>query len=259
LDVYLDWIKQTIMKLLFAAILIQFHVCTASLNCSEHVNGNPGSLTYDALPVKPVNLDIVASDGIKLKATYYSPDKPGPGMLLLHECDMDRKSWQWLATSLANNGIHVLTFDYRGFGETAASGDLYEHLAADVDSALSKLMSQPGVDKKRIAAGGASCGVDNSMQLAIRNDKIKALFLLTGPIPEDGVAYIKSHPNVPVFAIENGDEAAAVKELDAIIKNSKNPASTMKAYTNGAHGVPIFDKHPEIIPTVTNWLVQVLK
>ena len=33
----------------------------------------------------------------------------------------------------------------------------------------------------------------------------------------------------------------------------------MKAYPNGAHGVPIFEKHLDIIPTVTDWLVQVLK
>lgn len=247
------------MKLLFTAFLVQLHLMNASLNCSDRVDENPDSLTYDKSPVKPVDLDILSSDGIKLKATYYSPGKPGPGMLLLHQCNMDRKSWQSLATSLANNGIHVLTFDYRGYGETAASGDLYKHIAADVDSALAKLMSRPGVDRNRIAAGGASCGVSNSMQLAMRNDKIKALFLLTGPIPEKGVAYIKSHHDVPILAIENGDEAAAVKVLDAIIKSSKNPATTIKAYPNGAHGVSIFDKHPEIITTVTNWLVEVLK
>ena len=155
------------MKLLFTAVLVQFHVFNASFNFSEHPNENPGSPTYD-VSVKESNLDILASDGIKLKATYYSPEKPGPGMLLLHECDMDRKSWQSLATSLSRSGIHVLTFDYRGYGETPARGNLYEHLAADIDSALAKLMSQPGVDKKHIAAGGASCGVSNAIQLAIR-------------------------------------------------------------------------------------------
>lgn len=245
------------MKLVFAALLVQFHVFNASFNCPEQSNGN-ADLTGYHLPVKEVTLDIVASDGIKLKATYYSPEKPGPGILLLHECDMDRKSWQSLATSLASSGIHVMTFDYRGYGETPGRGDLYEHITADVDSALAKLMSQPGVDNKRIAAGGASCGVNNAVQLAMRNDYIKALFLLTGPIPGKGVAYIESHSALPIFAIENGDEAAAVKELDAIIRKSKNPSSTMKAYPNGAHGVPIFKIYPKIITTVTNWLVQVL-
>lgn len=247
------------MKLLLAAFVIQLHVFKASFICLEQTNETSDSLSYHTSSIKVQDLDILTSDGIKLKATYYSPCKPGPAMLLLHECDMDRKSWESFATSLVNEGIHVLTFDYRGYGESPAKGNLYEHVAADVDSALAKLLSQPGVDSRKIAAGGASCGVGNAMQLAIRNNNIKALFLLTGPIPGEGVAYIKSHPDVPIFAIENGDEVAAVKELDAIIKNSKNPATTMKAYTNGSHGVPIFKKHPEIIPTVTSWLVQVLK
>ena len=247
------------MKLFFTALFLQLQVLYGGLNAPVQLNDKCELNTPSAPQVKELNLDILASDGVKLKATYYAPDKPGPGMLLLHECDMDRKSWQSLATSLANNGIHVLTFDYRGFGESPAGGNLYEHIAADVDSALAKLMSQPGVDKKRLAAGGASCGVYNSVELAMRNDNIKALFLLTGPIPGEGVTYIKSHPGVPIFAIENGDEAAAVNELDSIIKFSKNSTSTMKAYPNGAHGVPMFTKYPGIISTVTNWLVQVLK
>ncbi|MBS1599386.1 MAG: alpha/beta hydrolase [Bacteroidetes bacterium] len=245
------------MKLLVAVLLVQFYLFNRFPNNSAQENEcsqSPGN----NISVKELNIDILSSDGIKLKATYYSPEKPGPGMLLLHECDMDRKSWTSLAVSLANSGIHVLTFDYRGYGETPAQGSLYEHIATDVDSALAKLMSQPEVDKKRVAVGGASCGVYNSIQLAMRNDHIKALFFLTGPIPQQGVAYIKSHPDMPILAIENGDEISWVKELDDIIKNSKNPASTMKAYTNGSHGVPIFKKHPEIIATVTNWLAKVL-
>ena len=177
------------MKLLLVTVLVQFHVLNPSFDCSEQTKGNPDSPRYN-VPVKKLNLDILASDGIKLKATYYSPEKRGPGILLLHECDMDRKSWESLATSLSGSGIHVLTFDYRGYGETPAKGDLYEHLPADVDSALAKLISQPGVDKKSIAVGGASCGVYNSIQLAIRNDDVRALFLLTGPMPEEAVAYI---------------------------------------------------------------------
>ena len=102
------------MKLLFAILLVQFHSFGAIFYSSELTNENQASLSFD-LPVKESNLDITTSDGLKLKATYYSPEKPGPGMLLLHQCNMNRKSWESLATSLAKSGIHVLTFDYRGW------------------------------------------------------------------------------------------------------------------------------------------------
>ena len=34
--------------------------------------------------------DIVSADGTKLRATYTTPGKPGPAMLLIHQCNMDR-------------------------------------------------------------------------------------------------------------------------------------------------------------------------
>ena len=36
-------------------------------------------------------VDLTAQDGTKLKATYFTPAKPGPGVLLLHQCNRQRK------------------------------------------------------------------------------------------------------------------------------------------------------------------------
>jgi predicted alpha/beta hydrolase len=68
----------------------------------------------------PRMVDLMAGDGIKLKASYFPAGKPGPGVLLLHQCDHDRKIWDGLAQQLAAAGINVLTMDLRGFGD---SGD----------------------------------------------------------------------------------------------------------------------------------------
>jgi len=63
-------------------------------------------------------VDLTAADGVKLKATYFAATKPGPGVLLLHQCNRQRKIWDGLAQQLAAAGINVLTLDYRGFGES---------------------------------------------------------------------------------------------------------------------------------------------
>src|SRR5258708_19373136 len=63
-------------------------------------------------------VDLSAADGTKLKATFFSAGKPGPGVLLLHQCNQQRKGWDGLATQLAAAGISVLTLDYRGYGES---------------------------------------------------------------------------------------------------------------------------------------------
>ena len=60
------------------------------------------------------DLSVIAADGAKLGATWYSPGKPGPGMLLLHQCNMNRRAWTELGAALAQRGVHVLAIDYRG-------------------------------------------------------------------------------------------------------------------------------------------------
>src|SRR5579862_3800021 len=76
-----------------------------------------------AADVQKKDVDIKASDGIVLKASYFSPGRPGPAMLLLHQCNMDRHAWDGLAKDLADAGFHVLTVDYRGYGDSGG-----EHL-----------------------------------------------------------------------------------------------------------------------------------
>src|SRR5271157_4854119 len=78
--------------------------------------------------------EIAAPDGLKLKASYYSPEKPGPGVLLLHQCNRDREVWNDLAAQLAASGLHVLTFDYRGYGESG--GERFEGLPPEKREAM---------------------------------------------------------------------------------------------------------------------------
>jgi dienelactone hydrolase len=119
-------------------------------------------------------VDLTAPDGTKLKATYFDAGKPGPGVLLLHQCNRDRKVWDGLATQLSGAGINVLTVDNRGFGESGGTPHAQlepqqeaavetEKWPGDFDIAIQYLESQPGVARDAIGVGGASCGVDNSV------------------------------------------------------------------------------------------------
>ena len=59
-----------------------------------------------------------AADGFTLKGTFYSAERPAPGLLLLHQCDGDRHIYDQLATMLNTARYNVLTFDFRGFGNS---------------------------------------------------------------------------------------------------------------------------------------------
>jgi predicted alpha/beta hydrolase len=138
-------------------------------------------------------IDLKASDGTVLKASYFAAVKPGPGVLLLHQGNRQRKVWDDLAGQLATAGINALTLDMRGYGESG--GTLHDKLTpkemsqtrkqkwpGDIETAWQYLVSQPGVKADVIGVGGAGLdGVDNSVQTARRHSaQVKSLVLLSG-------------------------------------------------------------------------------
>jgi dienelactone hydrolase len=208
------------------------------------------------------DVDIKAPDGVNLKGTYFSAGKPGPAMLLLHQCNMDRHAWDGLAEDLAGNGFNVLTVDYRGFGESGGSKSTDPDARAavrkmwpgDVDAAFAYLTSQKGVDQTRIAAGGASCGVTQSSDLVARHHEIRALMILSGQASEAAKAYIASNPSLPVFGAASEGDTGAAKGIREAVGASKDPKSVVKIYPGTEHGVPMFAKNPDLEPMIVAWL-----
>ena len=52
-----------------------------------------GGTAYAQAP-STKDVDILAPDGTKLRATFFAAANPGPGVLLLHMCNTVRKSWE---------------------------------------------------------------------------------------------------------------------------------------------------------------------
>jgi dienelactone hydrolase len=213
--------------------------------------------------VQKKDVNIPAPDGVNLKGTYFSTGRTGPAMLLLHQCNMDRHAWDGLATDLVNNGFNVLTIDFRGFGESGGEkftdpaqrrASMQEKWPGDVDAAYAFLTSQKGVDQTRIAAGGASCGVTQSSDLATRHQEIKALMLLSGMASDAAKAYIATNASLPVFGAASEGDTGAARGIREAVAASKDPKSTLKIYPGTEHGVPMFAKNPDLEPMIVAWL-----
>jgi dienelactone hydrolase len=228
------------------------------------------------------NVDIKTSDGVVLKGSYSSPGKPGPAILLIHQCNMDRRAWDGLATDLVAAGFHVLTFDLRGMGATGGklpppppppppaggTGDankpapgarepaLPRILGEDTDAAYSFLLSQKDVDKSRMAAGGASCGATLAADLATRHREISTLVLLSGGATARARSLVADMPALAIFgaAAEGDDGGAAAVAVRAIVGASKNRNSVLKISPGREHGVPMFATNPDLKPALVKWL-----
>lgn len=237
-------------------------------------------------------VELKTSDGTLLKASYFAAPKPGPGVLLLHQVNRTRKSWDDVAARLASAGINTLTFDMRGHGESG--GTPYEKLpeaelgkhwrgwSEDVDSAFQYLLSQPGVNRKAIGLGGAGLlGVDNSVEAARRHSaEVKSLALLSGETFQDGLQFLREASQLPgLFIVSDTDEYPPTAEaMELLYITSSNPGKKFVHYAaaedapwlwyepfdldkvpdTGNHGTDMFNAHPDLPGIIVHWFVTTL-
>lgn len=215
----------------------------------------------------PRVVDLTAPDGLQLKGTFFAAAKTGPGLLLLHQCNRQRKVWDDLAKRMTAAGINVMTVDLRGFGESEGTPIdkltpeennvvFTEKMPLDVETAYKFLIAQPTVSPGALLAGGASCGVNQSVHLAMNHREIKALVLLSEITDMDGRKFLRAHPSLALFlATAEDDTDPDVSDLMQWLSTfSTNPQTKYLRYKTGGHGVEMFSAHPELPATIVDWV-----
>ena len=228
------------------------------------------SRAQDAAP--PRVIDLTARDGTSLKGTYFAAGKPGPGVLLLHQCNRQRKVWDDLAARLAAAGFHVMTVDLRGYGDSSGTPVdklspeelrvvFGEKFPTDVETAYQYLVSQPAVSRDTIAVGGASCGVNQSVHVAANHPDVRALVLLSEGTDAGGRQFLRTSAKMPLFmAVADDDPDLGVTEIMRwLFTLSSNPVNKFVHYSTGGHGVEMFDAHKELPGMIVAWVATTLK
>jgi hypothetical protein len=243
-------------------------------------------------PPAPRVVDLKTVDGLQLKATFFTAAKPGPGVLLLHQVNRDRKSWEGVAAQLATAGINTLTLDMRGIGESGGTrwekltdAELGKHWRGwpeDVDTALEFLRSQSGVNREMIGLGGAGLlGVDNSVEAAHRHSAwIKSLVLISGETFRDGLQFLRQAWQLPeLFVFSDDDEYPPTQDaMKLLYVTASSPSKKLVHYSaaedapwlwyepldigrvpaKGGHGTDLFKVHPELPGIIVHWFVTTL-
>jgi dienelactone hydrolase len=221
----------------------------------------------------PRVVELTAPDRVILKATYFGAAQPGPGILLLHQCNRQRKVWDDLAAQLATSGLNVLTLDFRGYGESGGKSPdrassaqeadqiVNEKWPGDVDVAFRYLQSQPGVYRDVMGAGGASCAVNQAVQLARRHAEVKSLVLLSESTDRAGRQFLHNSPSLPLFlaAADDDPDPGVVEIMHWLYDVSPDPANKFVHYSVGGHGVEMFAAHKELPGMIVEWFNATLR
>ena len=239
----------------------------------------------------PRDVDLKSGDGTLLKGTYFAAAKPGPGVVLFHQSNRTRKSWDELATQLAAAGLDVLTVDSRAHGESGGKYDNEVNRAAywktwwpsDLDTAFEYLSSQTGVNRDVIGAGGAgNLGVQSAIEIARRHPaQVKTLALLSGETVRSGMEFLRQASQLPqLYAMDDNDEYPPTQEeMKLLYITASSPIKKLVHYSQaevapwlwyetfldtgkvpakGGHGTDMFKPHPELPRIIVEWFKSTL-
>src|SRR5436190_19319868 len=226
-------------------------------------------------PLTPQDVDVKTADGTILKASYFAAAKPGPGVLLYHQSNRARKSWEDIARQLVAAGINVLTVD-------TDPKTRKQWWPGGLDAAFEYLISQPGVKRDVIGIGGAGViGVENSVETARRHSaEMKSLVLLSGETVREGLDFLRQASQLPeLFVVADDDEYAPIVEaMELLYVTASSPSRKFVHYSasheapwlwyetrdigkvpaNGGHGTDMFKVHPELPGIMVDWFVTTL-
>ncbi len=150
----------------------------------------------------------IISEGVRLQAELFSlktlTGKPLPTVIMAHGWGGTAANFRWDALALANAGYLVITFDYRGWGQsdgrivltaspekkegrrfTAQVEELREYVdpleqTTDWFNVINWAMGEPTVDKNRIGLRGSSYSGGHVFYVAARDPRVKAIVSQVG-------------------------------------------------------------------------------
>lgn len=114
------------------------------------------------------------------KKSYQVFEKTPRPTIVIANGDAGNMSFQQLhhAQFFTSKGYNVVTFDWRGFGESSDwemdnNFVVYSEMLTDYDAVLKEVLRQPEVDTSKIAVFGWSTGAYLSMAAASKYDEVK--------------------------------------------------------------------------------------
>jgi uncharacterized protein len=173
--------------------------------------------TAAEVPARPERAPTAAAEAPARPGEWARPGergRAGPAVLVCNGNGGNRSLRAALADALSRMGLHVLLFDYRGYGGNP--GDPSEEgLAADARAAQAYLAGRAEVDADRLVYFGESLGAAVALRLAV--ERPPAALVLRSPFASLAEVGRRHYPLVPVSLLlrDRYDSAALAGRLAA--------------------------------------------
>jgi dienelactone hydrolase len=218
-----------------------------------------------------------------LSADYrFFPEKASAknmaGVIVLHDCQSQWTKYKALSTSIAEQGLHTLSLDFRGYGNSVAQG--YSHLevkknatdivsyqndvavlksywAEDLLAAYEFLRSK--VDKsKGISIVASGCAGAYAVALA-EKVHLNSLVLLTPEMSYADKERYKNLIDIPSYFISSAQHAISYATAQELFTWNGAKQSKLQVYKGDKLNYQIIKSHKYLVNDIALWLKFTLR
>ncbi len=124
---------------------------------------------------------------------------------------------------LAQRSIAAFRFNFRGAGKS--EGDFGEGITEqeDVKAALAFISTAPDIDPKRIGLAGYSFGAGVALPVALQDERVNLLALVSPALSDSGWEQIKGYTKPKLLICGNHDFVIPLSQFEQYIKDIPEP------------------------------------
>jgi pimeloyl-ACP methyl ester carboxylesterase len=183
-------------------------------------------------------VSFTTEDGVTLSGHLFGSGHAG--VILAHMYPADQKSWFEAARRLAAGGYLVLTFDFRGYGESGGTKQIDE-IDKDVMAAVIQIRTEGAGDVVLVGAsmGGTAALVAGDRAQTLSSIRLAGVATLSAPVEFKGLSAAAAVPNIIVpllfIAAENDAGAAGARQLEQLTSGKGD----LEILPGGDHGTAL--------------------
>ena len=172
-----------------------------------------------------------SASGVVLEGIFERPkgEAPFPAVAVCHPHplyggDMYNNVVAVICQALAQESIATLRFNFRGVGRSEGSHEEGVGEQADVSAALDFLESREGVDPGRIGLAGYSFGTKAAMPVALREQRVRAVGLVSPFLDDADWQKLKTYTVPKLFICGSEDSFISPHKVKRLVGEAAPPS-----------------------------------
>ncbi len=259
-------------KILFETLILLLVSLMFSANTFAYEKAKvPESIAEGASQL--VQIKARADDDFLLFADYYKGGKRSGGVIVLHDCKNDRRSYNAIAKSIAEQGLHTLLVDLRGYGDSISpeysreeaknkSRNIVSYQSemalitanwADDLLAIHQFLARKIDKSKGIAVVASGCSGAYVVSLA-EKIHLNSMVLITPEMAYNDKEHYKTLVDIPSYFITSSHHPDSYETSQELFAWNGDKQSKIQIFKGTYYGKQLISRQRYLVNDIAFWL-----